>query len=84
MGGLGSAFTYNSVISTLSKWFKDRIGVATGMLLMGYGVGSFVLGNVYTALLNVADWRVVFIILGIAIAVILSLGAIIISSPPAD
>ena len=84
LGGIGSAFTYNGVIVNLTKWFPDRIGVSTGSLLMGFGIGSFVIGNVYSALVSAFGWNMAFVIMGVSIGVILLLGVWLMKEPPQD
>ena len=43
--GLGSGLSYNAVMSTMVKWFPDKPGLISGVLLMGFGGGSFLGGN---------------------------------------
>ena len=43
--GLGSGLSYNAVMSTMVRWFPDRPGLISGVLLMGFGGGSFLGGN---------------------------------------
>jgi MFS family permease len=37
IGGIGLGIGYISPVSTISKWFPDRPGLATGMAIMGFG-----------------------------------------------
>ena len=39
--GFASGFVYNAVMSTVSRWFPDQQGLISGILLMGFGIGSF-------------------------------------------
>ncbi len=72
--GLGSGFVYNAVMSTISAWFPDKQGLISGVLLMGFGISSFLFGKVFAALAP-ADgsdaWRRVFFIFGILFCVVL-------------
>ena len=43
--GLGSGLSYNAVMSTMVKWFPDKPGLISGVLLMGFGGGSFLIGK---------------------------------------
>ena len=47
--GLGSGLSYNAVMSTMVKWFPDKPGLISGVLLMGFGGGSFLIGKLYQA-----------------------------------
>ena len=83
LGGAGVVFAYNAIIVNLTKWFHDRIGMATGFLMMGYGLGSFIIGNAYTAIVSSGvDWRTVFLAFGIVIALITAAGAFLMFFPP--
>ncbi|MEM4488495.1 MAG: hypothetical protein QXK88_06840 [Desulfurococcaceae archaeon] len=35
--GLGNGFGYISVVTLARKWFPDRVGLATGIVIFGYG-----------------------------------------------
>ena len=70
---VGLAYIIN--ISTVTKWFPDKVGFASGILLMCYGVGGMVLGAFASALIAYMGWRVTFMVLGVAAAVILFFGS---------
>ena len=46
IAGLGGGLGYITPVTTLIRWFPDRRGLVTGLAVMGYGLGSFVMGNV--------------------------------------
>ncbi len=46
IAGLGGGFGYVTPITTLIRWFPDKRGLVTGLAVMGYGFGSFIMGNV--------------------------------------
>ncbi len=78
--GLASGFAYNAVMSSVTKLFPDKRGLASGILLMGFGMGSFVIGKVIRAVTpaETGAWRASFLALGIAIFVVLALGSFVI------
>ncbi len=83
-GGGGVGFAYNGVIGTLNKWFPDKVGLASGIMLMGFGLGGLVLGSVVNSMIGSMGVLPVFRILGIVICVVCVLAAIIIKVPDAN
>ena len=84
--GLGSGFAYNAVMSTISRWFPDKQGMISGILLMGFGLSSFIVGKLYTAVTpsdGSDTWQATFRIMGIIIAVILFVCSFFVVRPPA-
>ena len=65
--GLSSGLCYNAVMSTMVRWFPDRPGLISGVLLMGFGGGSFIIGKLYQAWTPdwIGGWRVSFVVLAI-------------------
>lgn len=88
MGGFASGFVYNGVMSCMTKWFKDKPGLISGVLLMGFGFGSFIIGKVYQAVtpagVGVDAWRTTFFYFAIILVAVLVIGALIIKAPGAD
>ena len=85
LAGLGIGMAYIIIISTVNAWFPDRRGLSSGALMMGFGASSLVLGNIADALFSSAiGWRFTYIIIGIAIAVVISLSALFIEKPDAS
>ena len=41
--GFASGFSYNAVLATVGKWFPDKQGLISGILLMGFGISSFLI-----------------------------------------
>lgn len=72
--GLGAGFAYNTVLSTISQWFPDKQGLISGVLLMGFGLSSFIIGKVYAAVTpsdGLDQWKVTFRILGILVLAVM-------------
>lgn len=59
ISGFGAGLVYNAVMSTITKWFPDRQGLISGLLLMGFGLSAFVIGKLYQALTpaGIGGWR---------------------------
>ncbi|MGM9534117.1 MAG: MFS transporter, partial [Intestinibacter sp.] len=76
LAGFASGLAYNSVMSTMSKWFLDKQGLISGILLMGFGLGSFIIGKIYQAYTptDIGGWRTSFMIFGIILVIVLGIG----------
>ncbi len=86
LAGFASGLAYNSVMSTMSKWFLDKQGFISGILLMGFGFGSFIIGKVYQAYTptEIGGWRISFMIFGIILVVVLGIGGFFFVKPGED
>ena len=83
--GVAAGFVYNVVMSIVTKWFPDKQGMASGIMLMTFGIGSFIVGKAYTAIVtNGMSWQTTIIGIGIIGAVVIAIGAIIFVNPSAE
>jgi OFA family oxalate/formate antiporter-like MFS transporter len=41
VGGIGLGLAYVTPVAVASKWFPDKQGLVTGMVVMGFGLGAF-------------------------------------------
>ncbi len=80
-GGSGVGMGYNCIISTVNKSFPDRAGVASGTMLLGFGLGGIVLGGIVNGVIEKIGIFSTFRILGIIIAVVLLIGSFFIKQP---
>ncbi len=46
IGGLGLGMGYITPVATVTKWFPDKRGLASGMVVMGFGLGAFFFNQV--------------------------------------
>lgn len=86
LAGFASGLAYNSVMSTMSKWFLDKQGLISGILLMGFGLGSFIIGKIYQAYTStdIGGWRTSFMIFGIILVIVLGIGGFFFVKPGDD
>ena len=84
--GLASGLAYNGVMSTMVKWFPDKPGLISGVLLMGFGGSSFLIGKLYQAWTpaGIGGWRTSFVVLGIICCVVLAVCSFFFVAPGAD
>lgn len=82
--GLGVGIGYNSVIATTNVWFPDKVGLSSGVLMMGFGLGSLILGTISVNLAKAIGLPTVFIAVGIISAIIIGIEGALIQRPPAN
>lgn len=61
--GFGVGLGYNCVISTIVRWFPDKMGLVSGISLMGFGLGAMLLGTIAASLISVIGWRMTFLVI---------------------
>ena len=84
IGGAGIGLGYVTPVATVAKWFPDRKGLATGVVVMGFGVGAFLLSKLLAPLLLVqtdGDLPPLFLYLGIVFALILIPSSLLLHDP---
>ena len=85
IGGAGIGLGYVTPVATVAKWFPDRKGLATGIVVMGFGVGALLLSKVLAPILMFAtegDLPLLFSWLGIVFACVLIQSSLALSNPP--
>ncbi len=86
IGGAGIGLGYVTPVATAAKWFPDRKGLVTGIVVMGFGVGAFLLSKVlapFLVLRTESDLTLIFLWLGIVFACILLPSSFVLSDPKA-
>ena len=87
LGGLGAGLAYNVILSAVGAWFPDKQGLISGILLMGFGISSFLIGFAYAACVDQMDgkggipWYFCFLGIGIGCFVFLAIGALVVRRP---
>jgi MFS transporter, OFA family, oxalate/formate antiporter len=51
IGGIGLGLGYVAPVATVAKWFPDKKGLATGMVVMGFGFGALLMSKVLAPVL---------------------------------
>ena len=83
LSGLGTGFGYNTIVSGVGGWFPDKNGLATGVLLTGFGLGTMLIGQLADALIPVVGLPTLFRAFAVVIAVVLALGSPMVRLPRA-
>ncbi len=87
IGGAGIGFGYVTPVATVAKWFPDHKGLATGVVVMGFGVGALLLSKVLAPVLVLhaqSDLPTVFLWLGVIFAAILLPTSYLLRDPPPE
>jgi OFA family oxalate/formate antiporter-like MFS transporter len=86
MIGLASGLAYNAVMGTMSKWFLDRRGLISGILFMGFGLSSLLMGKIFQIYTAAAPdaWRVSFKSLGALLFVLIAGSSVFFENAPED
>ena len=74
-----------SGVTTIAGWFPDKKGFATGLVVMGFGLGALLMSKViapYALAATHNSLPITFLVIGIAFSVIMPLAALGIHSPP--
>ncbi|MCX7025293.1 MAG: OFA family MFS transporter [Spirochaetes bacterium] len=90
IGGIGLGLGYVTPVATAAKWFPDKKGFITGMVVMGFGLGAlfmskFIAPN-YQAMFtsgDVTNWPTVFFCIAGTLGVPALIAALILQNPPA-
>ena len=86
IGGIGIGMGYVTPVATVAKWFPEKKGLATGIVVMGFGVGALLLSKGLAPVLVVrtaGDLPLVFFGLGAIFAAILIPASLLMSNPAA-
>ena len=62
---MGSSAMFVVMMSTVSRWFDKKRGLALGIASSGAGLGIMVMAPFATFLISNFDWRMAFIIIGV-------------------
>lgn len=69
--GCGTGLGYNVVIATVTLWFPDKTGFASGVMFMGFGLGSLTLGTLTSTIIENAGIPVALSTVAVTAGVVL-------------
>lgn len=81
--GFGVGIGYNVVMGTIVKWFPDKTGLCSGILLFGFGISSLIVGRVGANLIESIGWRSMFLYFGIVFGIIVLVLVLLVQPPSA-
>ncbi|MFH1580690.1 MAG: OFA family MFS transporter [Pseudomonadota bacterium] len=75
IAGIGTGLSYMPSISSGIKWFPDKKGLVTGIIVFGFGFGTAFLSPLITKLINLHGWRATMMLCGIVFGLIIAMAA---------
>ncbi|MCW5772068.1 MAG: MFS transporter [Rhodospirillaceae bacterium] len=81
--GLGVGMAYVPAVSPVQRWFLRQRGRASGFAVAGIGVGTFCGPLLATAIMQVSDWRIAWLAIGLGAGVLALIAAQFLIDSPA-
>jgi OFA family oxalate/formate antiporter-like MFS transporter len=80
----GVGIAYNAIISLVNPWFPDRVGLCSGVMMMGFGISSLIFGSLANLLIgSLGSWQLVFyLVAGVAIVITVIMAIVVKPAPP--
>lgn len=69
--GIGAAFVYSASIGSALKWFKDRRGLASGIMAAGFGGGTALFIPIISSLIKSDGYQTTFIASGLVQGIVI-------------
>ena len=85
IGGIGLGLGYVTPVATVAKWFPDKKGLVTGMVVMGFGFGALLMSKVIAPGLDAAfhgQLPLVFAGTGLIVGGVGLIAAVSLRNPP--
>ncbi|MBA6154606.1 L-lactate MFS transporter [Gelidibacter maritimus] len=86
IGGIGLGLGYVTPVATAAKWFPEKKGMVTGMVVMGFGLGALIMSKIIAPILmdmTNGNMVKVFFFIAIILMVIGAPAAWSMKNPPA-
>jgi OFA family oxalate/formate antiporter-like MFS transporter len=84
LAGIGAAFVYSGSIGSALKWFKERRGLASGIIAAGFGGGTALFIPVISSIIQSRGYQSAFIATGVFQGLVIVLVAQFLRHPPAE
>jgi MFS transporter, OFA family, oxalate/formate antiporter len=82
MAGMGAAFVYSGSIGSALKWFKEKRGLAAGIMAAGFGGGTALFIPIITSIISSSGYQQAFITTGILQGAVIFVVAQFLRHPP--
>jgi OFA family oxalate/formate antiporter-like MFS transporter len=84
LAGTGAAFVYSGSIGSALKWFKDRRGLASGIMAAGFGGGTALFIPFISSMLKTSGHQSTFLTTGLLQGTVILIVAQVLRHPPAE
>jgi MFS transporter, OFA family, oxalate/formate antiporter len=84
LAGVGAAFVYSASIGSAQKWFKDRRGLASGIIAAGFGGGTALFIPVISSTIQSKGYQAAFISTGLFQGIVIAVVAQFLRHPPRE
>jgi MFS transporter, OFA family, oxalate/formate antiporter len=84
LAGTGAAFVYSGSIGSALKWFKDRRGLASGIMAAGFGGGTALFIPWISSMIANTGYRSAFVTTGILQGLVIVVVAQVLRHPPQE
>jgi MFS transporter, OFA family, oxalate/formate antiporter len=82
LAGIGAAFVYSGSIGAALKWFKDRRGLAAGIIAAGFGGGTALFIPIIASMIQTSGYRTAFVSTGVFQGLVILIIAQFLRHPP--
>jgi OFA family oxalate/formate antiporter-like MFS transporter len=82
--GTGAAFVYSGCIGSALKWFKERRGMASGIMAAGFGGGTALFIPFISSMIKSDGYQPTFLATGLLQGIVIVFVAQFLRHPPAD
>ena len=82
VGGFGIGMAYNALMANISPWFPGKVGLVTGIMMMGMGLSSLVFAFVIEAAVPHIGIFNIFLAIAILVSVFIFLASFVVKKPP--
>ena len=81
---IGSGAAYTILMSTISRWFDRRRGLALGIGSSGGGLGTVVMAPFAAYLISSFDWRIAYIVIGLIAGLLIIFLSVLLRKEPSE
>ena len=84
IAGVGAAFVYSGSIGSALKWFKEKRGLASGIMAAGFGGGTALFIPIISSTIESRGYQTAFIYTGVFQGLMILLVAQVLRHPPPE